>query len=267
MIKEHLEFRFKQNRLSNSWLINTSDVASLLEDLHVFISDNLLIENIPLQNHPDYYLIEKDNTTTVKDISVEQIRELQQFFYKTPSISKYRVAIIYQAELMNLNAANSCLKLLEDTPTNGFIFLVTSRSAAIISTIRSRCAKFNVRSQNYLDNNDQYIKFITCIAGYLGSNRRLDCIDDFADKNRALWGDFSYSILCLLNKITKKSLDLNIELNQLEISIINQIHFSSTSCLIDKFINVKQIINNTVDYDLNLKASAIAVVDELFASK
>ncbi|XVN42153.1 MAG: DNA polymerase III subunit delta' [Candidatus Rickettsia vulgarisii] len=267
MIKEYLEFRFKQNRLNNSWLINTLDDATLLEDLHKFISSNLLVGDIPLKNHPDYYLVEKDNATTVKDISVEQIRELKQFFYKTPSISKYRVAIIYQAELMNLNAANSCLKLLEDTPANGFIFLITSRAAAIISTIRSRCAKFNVISQNCLANNEQYIKFITCIAGYLSNNKQLSCIEDFADKNRALWGDFSYSILYLLNKITKKSLNLNIELNQLEINIINQMRFGSTNCLIDKFANIKQIINNTIDYDLNLKASAISLVDELFYSR
>lgn len=264
MITEYLEFRFKQNRLNNSWLINTSDCSALLENLHLFITNNLLVENIPLINHPDYYLVEKDNNTTAKDISVEQIRELKQFFYKTPSISKYRVAIIYQAELMNLNAANSCLKLLEDTPANGFIFLVTSRSAAIISTIRSRCSKFNVRSENYLDNNDQYIKFISCIAGYLSNNKKLSCIEDFADKNRALWGDFSYSILYLLNKITKKSLNLDIELNQLELSIVSQMDLCSTSCLIDKYTNVKQIINNTIDYDLNLKASAIALVDQLY---
>lgn len=266
MIKEHLEFRFKQNRLSNSWLINASDVTALLEDLHIFISNNLLVDNIPLGNHPDYYLVEKEISPSTKDISVEQIRELQQFFYKTPSISKYRVAIICQAELMNLNAANSCLKLLEDTPKNGFIFLVTSKAAAIISTIRSRCTKFNIKSQNYLDNNAQYIKFITHVADYV-SNRKLSCIEDFADKNRVLWGEFAYSILCLVNKVTKKSLNLNIELNQLEISIINQMHFRSTNCLIDKFINIKQIINNTIDYDLNLKASAIAVVDELFYGK
>ncbi|HJD64203.1 MAG TPA: DNA polymerase III subunit delta', partial [Rickettsia endosymbiont of Sericostoma sp.] len=100
MIKEYLEDRFKQGRLYNSWLIDVDDTAKALENLLIFIESSLFADKIQLKNHPDYRLVARDNSgsANVKDISVDQIRDLQQFFYKTSSISKYRVAVIYQAD-------------------------------------------------------------------------------------------------------------------------------------------------------------------------
>ena len=40
---------------------------------------------------------------------------------------------------MNINTVNSCLKLLEDTSKDTYIFLITTNIAAILPTIRSRC--------------------------------------------------------------------------------------------------------------------------------
>ncbi|HJD57372.1 MAG TPA: DNA polymerase III subunit delta' [Rickettsia endosymbiont of Sericostoma sp. HW-2014] len=265
MIKEYLEDRFKQGRLYNSWLIDVDDTAKALENLLIFIESSLFADKIQLKNHPDYRLVARDNSgsANVKDISVDQIRDLQQFFYKTSSISKYRVAVIYQADLMNLNAANSCLKLLEDTPKDSFIFLITSRAAGIISTIRSRCAKINIKSQNRLVGSEIYVKFITYIANCSNPEVRLNIIEEFTSKNKELWGDFAYSMLYLVNRITKKSLNINIEFNELKNKIFNQLPSNSPDWLVTKFANVKRIINNTIDYDLDLRASTIALIEEL----
>ncbi|WP_375327231.1 DNA polymerase III subunit delta' [Candidatus Tisiphia endosymbiont of Nemotelus uliginosus] len=264
MIQEHLKFRLKQGRFYNSWLIDTPDIAATLEDLHIFIVSELFLNNMQLNNHPDYRLIAREEGSNAASISIEQIRDLHKFFYRTPSISKYRVAIIYQADLMTLNAANSCLKLLEDTPKNSIIFLITSRTAAIISTLRSRCFKFNVKLPNYFDDNNTYIKVITSLADYPSTSIRLALVEEVTSKNKELWGDFAYSILYLVNKITKKSLNYNIILNHLENKIFTKMAFNSSYCLIKKFTNLKTIINNTVDYDLNLKASTINLIEELF---
>ncbi|WP_341757191.1 MULTISPECIES: DNA polymerase III subunit delta' [unclassified Candidatus Tisiphia] len=265
MIKEYLEDRFKQGRLYNSWLIDVDDTAKALENLLIFIESSLFVGKVPLKNHPDYRLVVRDNSgiTNVKDISIDQIRDLQQFFYKTPSISKYRVAVIYQADLMNLNAANSCLKLLEDTPKDSFIFLITSRAAGIISTIRSRCAKINIKSQNRLVGSEIYVKFITYIANCSDPKVRLNIIEEFTSKNKELWGDFACSMLYLVNRITKKSLNINIEFNELEDKIFNQLPSNSPDCLVTKFANIKRIINNTIDYDLDLRTSTIELIEEL----
>lgn len=266
MITEYLEFRFKQGRLYNSWLINVDNTEQALQDLSVFIATNLFTDKIPLINHPDYRLIARNNSdsATSRDIGVEQIRDLQQFFCKTSSIAKYRAAIIYQADLMNLNAANSCLKLLEDTPSNSFIFLITSRAAGIISTIRSRCAKINVMPQDDLAKTDAYLEFISNIANYSDPETRLELIKKFTSKNRSLWADFAYSLLYLINRITKKALNINIEFNESENKIFNQLNSHTPNYLVKKFTNIKQIINDTIDYDLELKASTIELIVELY---
>lgn len=266
MIQEYLKIKVKQGRLYNSWLIDAPNPRVALEDLHLFIERDLFLNKMSLTNHPDYHLVTKDDAGNAKEIAIEQIRRLQQFFYKTPAIARYRVAVIYQADLMNLNAANSCLKLLEDTPKNGFIFLVTARAASIISTLRSRCAKINIKSDNALENSQLYLQVITYIADYPNFSARLAILEEFADKNKALWSEFACSILYLVSRITKKLLNCNIELHQLENRIFHKLVIDSPNCLVNKFYNINKIMNNTIDYDLNLKASTIELITELFSN-
>lgn len=267
MIKEYLEFRLKQGKLYNSWLINADNTEQALQDLSIFIETNLFADQIQLINHPDYRLVARDDSSSAnsRDIYVEQIRDLQQFFYKTPSISKYRAAIIYQADLMNLNAANSCLKLLEDTPSNSFIFLITSRAAGIISTIRSRCAKINVTPQTNLAGSEAYLEFIKNIANYSIPEVRLELIKKFTSKNRGLWVDFAYNLIYLTNRITKKALNINIEFDESENKIFDQLASRAPNYLIEKFTNIKRIINDTIDYDLDLRASTIELIEEIYS--
>ncbi|WP_375330085.1 hypothetical protein [Candidatus Tisiphia endosymbiont of Nemotelus uliginosus] len=49
----------------------------------------------------------------------------------------------------------------------------------------------------------------------------------------------------------------------LENKIFNQLPSNSPDWLVTKFANVKRIINNTIDYDLDLRASTIALIEEL----
>ncbi|MFP3034991.1 MAG: DNA polymerase III subunit delta', partial [Candidatus Tisiphia sp.] len=65
-------------------------------------------------------------------------------------------------------------------------------------------------------------------------------------------------------RITKKSLNINIEFNELENKIFNQLRSNSPDYLITKFANIKRIINNTIDYDLDLRANTIALIEELW---
>jgi len=260
MIIENLEFNLKHNKLYNSWLIEAENIEQALKDVEDFIYVKLFKNNIPLENNPDYHFIarETSGTSNAKNISIEQIRKLQDFLSKTSAISKYKVAIIYSADLMNLNAANSCLKILEDTPKNSYIFLITSRAASIISTIRSRCFKIDARSSIQHIKNKSYSEFIQPIA----DNETLDFIKKFNIKDRELWLDFIDNVLLLMNRILKKSANVNINLLDLENKIFNKLPNQHPSYLLQKFIDIKKLIYNTIDYDLDLKASYILVVNE-----
>lgn len=50
-------------------------------------------------------------------------------------VSGYKIAAICQADLMDLNAANWCLKISEGQPNNSYIFLITSKPSVILKNI------------------------------------------------------------------------------------------------------------------------------------
>ena len=98
---------------------------------------------ISAQSHPDLLVLERlvEGGKTKKSISVEQARDLPEFFSKSPSQAEYRVAIIDAADDLNINAANALLKILEEPPERGVLFLVTHAPGRLLATIRSRCRR------------------------------------------------------------------------------------------------------------------------------
>lgn len=100
---------------------------------------------ISAQSHPDLLVLERlvEGGKTKKSISVDQARDLPEFFSKSPSQAAYRVAIIDAADDLNLNAANALLKVLEEPPERGVLMLITHAPGRLLATIRSRCRRLS----------------------------------------------------------------------------------------------------------------------------
>ncbi len=98
---------------------------------------------VSAQSHPDLLVLERlvEGGKTKKAISVDQARDLPEFFSKSPSKAPYRVAIIDAADDLNLNSANALLKVLEEPPERGVLLLVTHAPGRLLATIRSRCRR------------------------------------------------------------------------------------------------------------------------------
>jgi len=79
-----------------------------------------------------------------QQIGVDQIRALSEFLYYSRSYNTNRVVILNPVERMNLNAANSLLKSLEEPSAHTVIILVTAKISQLLPTIKSRCQIFNV---------------------------------------------------------------------------------------------------------------------------
>ena len=94
-------------------------------------------------NHPDLITIQPEENSKV--IKIEQIRNLITQLNQT-SQGGYKIAIINQAELLNIAASNSLLKTLEEPPNNVIIILVTSHPSALTITIRSRCQVVTIKT-------------------------------------------------------------------------------------------------------------------------
>lgn len=88
-------------------------------------------------NHPDLMRIGVEEERSA--ITVDQIRAITDFLSLKPHTAAHKVVIVAPADLMNLNAANALLKLLEEPPASGVFLLVSSRPMRLPATVRSRC--------------------------------------------------------------------------------------------------------------------------------
>lgn len=122
---------------------------------------------ITAQSHPDLLVLEREmgDTKLKKNISVDAVREIGEFFSKAPSRSAYRVCIIDSVDDLNINSANALLKILEEPPYKGIIFLISHSPGKLLATIRSRC-----RRLNFLPWTDQ------AVAGFV--RQRIEVEDD-----------------------------------------------------------------------------------------
>jgi energy-coupling factor transporter ATP-binding protein EcfA2 len=87
-----------------------------------------------------------------KNISIEQIRELQAHLSLSAMSDNYKIALIKEVENLNEEAFNAFLKTLEE-PTGKTILILTANSTASIPlTILSRCAilKMNLAGRDEL---------------------------------------------------------------------------------------------------------------------
>ncbi len=73
-----------------------------------------------------------------KNITIDQIRELQDELTKAPFMAKKRFVIFLYGENLTIEAQNSLLKTLEEPPDNTVFIMVSSNIGKILPTIRSR---------------------------------------------------------------------------------------------------------------------------------
>ncbi len=74
-----------------------------------------------------------------RNISVDQIREMQRRLVTRPTLGERRAVIVDAADDMEKGAVNALLKSLEEPPQGTFFLLVVHQLGKLLPTIRSRC--------------------------------------------------------------------------------------------------------------------------------
>lgn len=74
-----------------------------------------------------------------RNISVAQIRAMQQRLTTRPTLGSKRVIIVDPTDDLERSASNALLKSLEEPPAGTFFLLVAHRPSRLLPTIRSRC--------------------------------------------------------------------------------------------------------------------------------
>ncbi|NCN07302.1 DNA polymerase III subunit delta' [Candidatus Falkowbacteria bacterium] len=93
--------------------------------------------------HPDFFITGQEMNEKTEKLSkgilIEQIRNLKHKLQQATLLNGYKVALITDAHLMNLNTANALLKILEEPTKNTVIILLVDDVSALPQTIASRC--------------------------------------------------------------------------------------------------------------------------------
>ena len=85
--------------------------------------------------HPDLYVLEPHGD----QIRIDDVRELRRDLHMRPFEADRRVYLIFDAHLLNSEAADALLKDLEEPPPYAVVILVADELGPLPETIRSRC--------------------------------------------------------------------------------------------------------------------------------
>lgn len=97
--------------------------------------------------HPDVIPVRRltdKSGTPRRELTVAQIRELSLDAQVLPGEAERKVYIIEEAELLNLNAQNAALKLLEEPPRTVIFLLCVCNPELLLETVRSRCTTISL---------------------------------------------------------------------------------------------------------------------------
>lgn len=101
--------------------------------------DILILNRLPKDDKEEKKRAEGKPFETKRNISVAQIRAMQQRLTTRPTLGSRRAIIIDPSDDLEKGASNALLKSLEEPPIGTFFILVTHRPARLLPTIRSRC--------------------------------------------------------------------------------------------------------------------------------
>lgn len=235
LLISQFEHDYKSNRLTHAFLVCNTFYELIENDLKYILSNYFFDKNINLNDNPDIYYVKPINGTILKD----DILKLRESFMMYSMVNKNKVYIIQEVEKMNLFAANSLLKFLEEPSPNIFAILITSNINEVLPTIRSRCQVLMVDnktsfslskySESFIAN---VLKILTCFEtdGYdsiseinniidkkiekedLKSLIKIvkyfyrDCLNYLLLRKIEIFTDYEESIKIVSKKNTKKSL-------------------------------------------------------------
>ena len=139
-------------RPSHALILASPSKEALLASVE-HLASTVLEATIPdITDYPSILILPKEK----KAISIEEIREIQQFIkLKTIGSNNIRRLIcIFNAENMSIEAQNALLKILEEPPIDTLLIIATSSYDSLLPTIRSRAQSISVSVPTV----DQYTK-------------------------------------------------------------------------------------------------------------
>ena len=177
--------------LINYILSSNEDFSYDLDNLKI-IPDNKSFKLVQNKSNPNFILV--DIQEEKKNIDISQIRNLILTLNKSSFNTKPRFVLIDNIELLNINAVNALLKILEE-PNDNINFILINNNKRILPTLKSRCLNFKIQLTS-----KQSIE----ITNKILDNNYNECLNEDLVNNYSTPGE----ILNLINFANKNDIDL-----------------------------------------------------------
>jgi len=168
LIKSQISEMVSGNRLPHAMIIEGEDglgkhtlaaiiaAAAICEQSNAPCGKCRVCDLVARYVHPDVCLYSPQKST----FKVDTVRTIRNDAYVMPLEAKRRVFILEHTELMNKEAENALLKVLEEPPGTAIFILLTMSASQLLPTIRSRCITFSLQEPS-LEQATEYIKLST----------------------------------------------------------------------------------------------------------
>lgn len=262
--------------IGDSYLGKTSIAIAYAKALNC-MNSKFLIENCDICSacikidkgiHPDLKIISPEKDT----ITVNMIREIEEFISLKPLESKYKIVIVKEAHKMNVASANAFLKTLEEPPFHTVIILICNSIQSLPEPLVSRCFKINFTplSKDVIEqlipdseNKELIIKLIMGRPGLYLTKDILKEVKWFGDAlgdniKKAPWKDneevklwIDFFCIVLRDALREKITGENDKIMPLKISIRENVTIENIINLYEKLMEIRKNI------DLNLNKAIV----------
>ncbi|CAH0496703.1 DNA polymerase III subunit delta' [Novosphingobium sp. CECT 9465] len=144
------------SRMHHGWILSGREGLGKSMFAHAAAAELMAEQGVsqpPVEMHPDILTLrplpanddevkKRDDGKaflTKRNISVDQVREIQRRLNTRPTLGSRRAVIIDAADQLEKGAVNALLKSLEEPPQGTFFLLVVHALGRLLPTVRSRC--------------------------------------------------------------------------------------------------------------------------------
>jgi len=155
---DFLKDLFIRNKLPKVLMLSGkkgSGKSTIINHLMYYIFDkvNYNLEKYEINSNTSFYSQFLNNIysniiylsgSDLKNIKIEDIRNLKSKIFQTSISEKSRFIILNDVELFNINSLNALLKIIEEPSKNNFFILINNNSKPLLETIKSRCIEIKI---------------------------------------------------------------------------------------------------------------------------